>query len=62
MRVKELRYDRGWTQAELAERAGVKLATVKKYEGPRVKRPHPHMLKAVADALGVMPSELIVRE
>lgn len=60
MRVRELRYDRGWTQAELAEKAGVKLATVKKYEGPNVKRPHPHMLKAVADALGVAPTDLFI--
>lgn len=60
LRIREMRYDQGWTQAELAERAGVAVATIKKLESPRVKRPHPHTLKAIADVFGVRPTELIV--
>lgn len=31
-RVKTLRIDRGWTQEELAERAGLRLATYRRFE------------------------------
>lgn len=31
-RVRTLRIDRGWTQQELAERAGVRLATYRRFE------------------------------
>lgn len=61
-RVRLARVNRGWTQAELAEKAGVKLSTIKRYETAELKRPHPHMLKQVADALGVTPTSLMVKE
>lgn len=49
-RVRESRLVRGWTQAELADRAGLRLATYRQFE--RTGRISLARLVAVASALG----------
>ncbi|MDT8437332.1 MAG: helix-turn-helix transcriptional regulator [Gemmatimonadota bacterium] len=52
-RVKVLRLDRGWTQRELAERAGVALATYRRFERTgRISLERLLRLALVLDALG----------
>ena len=50
--VLDLRLKRGWTQEELAERAGTKQANISRLENARLN-PSVDMLQRVADALGV---------
>ncbi len=55
-RIKELRAERGWTQYELAEKAGLSKRTVENAEvGKRVSLP---TLKMIAEAFGVSVKEL----
>ena len=61
LRVRELREALGLTQAELAERAGVRRATVNRIETARVTAIDLEVLEKLADALGVEPSFIIVR-
>jgi transcriptional regulator with XRE-family HTH domain len=61
LRVKELREALGLTQAELAERAGVRRATVNRIENARVTAIDMDVLERLGDALGVDPALLIVR-
>lgn len=51
-RVKELRGERGWTQAELAERAGLKFQAVSRLERGG-QSPTITTLQKIADAFGV---------
>lgn len=51
-RVRKARKDRGWTQAELAERAGVSLGTYQTFE-TRKSVPTPENLREILDAVGV---------
>lgn len=51
-RLKELREEKGWTQQQLAERAGVAKATVADLEQERYAPTWPTVV-ALADALGV---------
>ncbi len=53
---------RGWSQAELAVRAGVRQATVSNIESGRLKRLDLEVLDKLASALEVDPGYLIVRE
>lgn len=54
--VRRVRQDRGMTQAELAEAAGVSRQTVSNMEaGGRV--PHDHVLKSLLDVLGIDPAD-----
>jgi len=63
LRVRELREAQGWSQAELSERAGgVRLATISDYESGRIKRPDLAILERLAEAFGVEPGFLLVRE
>ena len=60
LRLQELRETKGWTQGQLAERAGVTRATVN-----RIERGHPKsidfdVLEKLARALEVDPALLIV--
>jgi transcriptional regulator with XRE-family HTH domain len=56
-KLQQLRVDKGWTQRELANRAGVTHTTVWKIEqGGGANAP---TLKKLGDALGVRPSELL---
>lgn len=49
--ILHLRLERGWTQKELAERAGTKQANISRLENARLN-PSVEMLQRVADALG----------
>jgi transcriptional regulator with XRE-family HTH domain len=51
-RIAELRKQRGWSQARLAEEAGVSARTVFSVEKGE-REPHPSKLRAILDALGV---------
>ncbi|MBV9172418.1 MAG: XRE family transcriptional regulator, partial [Chloroflexi bacterium] len=53
VRLRVLRVRAGLSQSALAARAGVDLATVKAIERDRRRRPHPHTLALLADALGL---------
>ena len=61
MRVRELREAKGWTQETLAERAGVRRATVNAIEMGRTKGVDFATLEALAKALGVDAGYLIVQ-
>jgi transcriptional regulator with XRE-family HTH domain len=50
--LRQLRRLRGWTQAQLAEAAGVTRVTIQKLERG-VREPRPSTMVAVARALGV---------
>lgn len=55
-RIRALRNERGWSQDELAERAGVSPRTVHSLEKGE-HTPQPKKLRAVLDALGVAKPE-----
>jgi DNA-binding Xre family transcriptional regulator len=59
IRLKELREARGWTQLELAERAGIRQATISEMETGRVRRVGLDTLDRLARALKVQPGELL---
>lgn len=61
LRVRELREALGLTQAELAERAGVRRATVNRIENARVTSIDLEVLEKLASALRVEPGFIIVR-
>jgi transcriptional regulator with XRE-family HTH domain len=61
LRVRELREGRGWTQAELARRAGIRRATVNRIENSRIKSIDLEVLEKLATALEVHPAALIER-
>jgi transcriptional regulator with XRE-family HTH domain len=50
-----------WTQARLAEEAGISPTTVSGIESGRISRPHFGTLRKLAGALGVDPEELLSR-
>lgn len=58
MRIRELRLLRGWSQAELARRAGLRTATLSEIETGR-RRPRQGSLKQIAAALGVPAGTLL---
>ena len=55
-RLRQLREAAGLTQEELAERAGLTADAIAALERGRRRRPYPHTLRALADALG-LPEE-----
>ncbi|TYB38686.1 tetratricopeptide repeat protein [Micromonospora sp. AP08] len=55
--VRSARMDRGLTQADLAERAGVSVGLVRDLEQGRSGRPRARSLQALADALGLPDDE-----
>jgi len=59
--VKRLRTREALTQAQLARRAGIALATLARIERNEVE-PHLTNVKKLADAFGVHPSVLIDEE
>jgi transcriptional regulator with XRE-family HTH domain len=61
-RIKELRGARDWSQAELAERAGIRRATLADIESGKTKGIDFATLEAIANALGVDAGFLIVHE
>lgn len=54
-----VRERRMWTQARLAEEAGISPTTVSGIESGRIGRPHFGTLRKLARALGVEPEELV---
>lgn len=58
-RLSGLRRSRMWTQAKLAEEAGVSPTTISGIESGKISRPHFGTLGKLARALGVDPRELL---
>ncbi len=59
IKVKELREQRGWTQAELAKRSGVSPVALNRLEKGRTKGVTFDTLQRLARALDVHPAVLI---
>jgi transcriptional regulator with XRE-family HTH domain len=57
--IRELRQKKGWTQTELARRAGVKQGVLSCIESGRTKNPRSDTLAAIAAALGVSVERLM---
>jgi transcriptional regulator with XRE-family HTH domain len=62
LRVKELRAAKGWTQQQLADKAGVVRVTISRIESETNRRIDYDTLERLADAFSVDPGLLIVRE
>lgn len=62
LRILELRDLKGYTQEELAERAGLRRATISELETGKAKRIDLSTLEKLAVALDTDPGLLIVRE
>lgn len=60
-RIKRVRNSLGWTQAKLADEAGVSQSTINTLE-KRTKRPDAYTLNQVAHALGVTNEYLLEKE
>ena len=60
--LKTLREKAGLTQAELAERASTRQATISRLETGETRMVQLDVLDRIASALGVEPGDLIVRE
>ncbi len=61
LRIRQLRQARGWSQADLAKRAGVRQATVSRIENNRVKSLDLAVFEKIAEALEVDPGYLVVK-
>jgi len=61
-RLRRFRDDRGWTQAALAEQAGVSKPYLSELEGGAGRRPSAQILLKLADALGVTVADLLGRQ
>ena len=61
LRVKELREAKGWSQAELADRAKIRRATVSAIEANQTKGIDFETLERLAKALRCDPGYLIVK-
>ncbi len=62
LRVKELREAKGWSQAELADKAGIRRATVSAIESNQTTGVDFETLERMAKALGCDPGYLIVKK
>lgn len=58
-KLKKLRQDQGLTATALAGAAGVARATISLWENGHIHEPNAPQLRAVADVLGVRPSDLL---
>ena len=59
--IRDLRMKKGWTQSELARRAGIKQGVLSYIECGRTKHPRSDTLAAIAAALRV-PVEKLIRK
>ncbi len=59
LRLREVRERKLMTQTELAERAGLTLSTISRLENG-LQRPRISTARVLAEALGVLPEDLIV--
>ena len=57
--IRELRQKLGWSQSELARRAGIKQGVLSYIENGRTKHPRSDTLAAIASALGVTVERLL---
>lgn len=57
--IRELRQKKGWTQTELARRAGVRQGVLSYIESGKTKHPRIDTLGAIAKALGVPVGKLM---
>ena len=62
LRVKELRQAKGWSQAELAEKAGIRRATLSAIEAEQTTGVDFETLQSLAQSLGCDPGYLIVKK
>jgi len=62
LRLRELREAKGWSQRDLARRAGVRAATVNSLELRAPQKVDLSVLERLADALGVDAALLFVHE
>lgn len=60
--IKRLRDERGWTQAELAARSGVRPALLSRLESGRQGDTQTHIIQQLAKAFGVDPAVFVRRE
>lgn len=58
--IREERLKRGWTQVELAERAGVPKQTVNRLETGTTKLPGALIRRQIAEALGVRHIDMLI--
>lgn len=56
-KIRKLRRDRNWTQAQLGQQAGINFRNLNRYEHDKLK-PGPKMLAKLATAFGVSVEEL----
>lgn len=61
LRVRELRTAKGLSQAELAQQAKVRIATISEIENQKTKRVDFDVLERLAEALDVDPSFLLTQ-
>ena len=62
LRIRELRDAKRLSQQALGELAGVRQATISELESGKAKRMDFQTLDRLAEALGVEPAELVVRD
>ena len=62
IRIKELRVARGWSQAELAKRTGIRRATISAIENGQTTGIDFATLEALGDVFGVDPAVLLKRD
>ena len=60
--IRELRRNRGWTQKQLARKAGVTEKTISNLERNASPNPHSTSMAKVATALGIPPERLDARQ
>lgn len=58
-KIKEMRRDRGWSQATLADRARLSESTIKNAETGRTKSTYPETLRRISEAFGLQKSDEI---
>jgi transcriptional regulator with XRE-family HTH domain len=56
-KIRKYRRDRDWTQAQLAEKMGLNMYNINRYENDRV-RPRPKLIERFAEALQVTTQDL----
>jgi transcriptional regulator with XRE-family HTH domain len=61
MKLRDLRLDAGYSQAELAERAGLTREAISMMETGK-RSPYPRTMRKLADALGVTVADIRARE
>ncbi len=60
--LRRLRNEHLLSQRELAEKAGLSPTTILKLEAGRIEESHPRTVRKLVQALGVDPSELLLKE